>query len=425
MKSKGWAWVPTLYFAEGLPYVAVMTVSTIMYKRLGISNSEIAFYTAWLYLPWVIKPFWSPIVDILSTRRRWVIAMQWLIAAGFGSVALALPTSIFFSASLCAFWIVAFLSATHDIAADGFYMLGLNENRQSFFVDIRSLFYRLALVVGQGALVVFAGYLEARSSSANSAWMLIFFMISGAFLLLALYHSAVLPHPEADRRRDTRTVSDVVREFGATFRTFFTRKGIGIALAFMLLYRFPEAQLLKLISPFLLDSPQAGGLGLTTMQVGIAYGTVGTIGLMLGGIGGGILAAAGGLRRWLMPMAWSMSLTCLTFVYLSFHAPGSDSFAVVNICIFLEQLGYGFGGTAYMLYLMYFSEGEWKTSHYAMCTGIMALGMMLPGMAAGWLQETIGYGPFFIWTCVCCALTILVSSLVKVPADYGRAKRGS
>lgn len=417
MKSKGWAWVPTLYFAEGLPYVAVMTVSTIMYKRLGISNSEIAFYTAWLYLPWVIKPFWSPIVDILSTRRRWVIAMQWLIAAGFGSVALALPTSIFFSASLCAFWIVAFLSATHDIAADGFYMLGLNENRQSFFVGIRSLFYRLALVVGQGALVVFAGYLEARSSSANSAWMLIFFMISGAFLLLALYHSAVLPHPEADRRRDTRTVSDVVREFGATFRTFFTRKGIGIALAFMLLYRFPEAQLLKLISPFLLDSPQAGGLGLTTMQVGIAYGTVGTIGLMLGGIGGGILAAAGGLRRWLMPMAWSMSLTCLTFVYLSYaEAP---SLLTINICVFIEQFGYGFGFTAYMLYLIYFSEGEFSTAHYSICTGFMALGMMLPGMAAGWIEEMIGYRCFFIWTMVCCIATIGVTYLLDVNPSFG------
>lgn len=409
---KGWSWVPTLYFAEGLPYVAVMTVCTIMYKRLGVSNAEIAFYTAWLYLPWVIKPFWSPVVDIISTKRRWVLAMQWLIAAGLGAVALALPTPLYFSASLAAFWAVAFLSATHDIAADGFYMLGLDTERQSFFVGIRSMFYRLALVVGQGALVVLAGYLELRSGTRAQAWMWIFLLLSALFAVLAIYHSFALPVPEADVDRRSGSFRALAEEFGATFRTFFTRPGIVSALAFMLLYRLPEAQLLKLIAPFMLDSPEAGGLGLSTAQVGLIYGTVGTIGLMVGGITGGIVASRGGLKRWLMPMAWSMSLTCLVFVYLSLGGPGSTSVWTISACVLIEQVGYGFGATAYTLYLIHFSEGPWKTSHYAMCTGIMALGMMLPGMAAGWLQEIMGYGPFFIWTCVCCALTIWASHLV-------------
>lgn len=414
-----WTWVPSLYFAEGLPYVAVMTLSVIVYKRLGVSNTDIALYTSWLYLPWVIKPFWSPIVDIISTKRRWVVAMQWLLGIGFGAVALALPGSMFFQLSLAAFWIVAFLSATHDIAADGFYMLGLNQEQQAFFVGIRSTFYRIALVAGQGLLVIIAGLFEEIGGDISMAWAMVFGIVSLFFIIAAAYHSWIMPYPAADICHSRLTGKEVITDFFTTFRSFFTKRHIGIAVAFMLLYRLPEAQLIKLISPFLLDTPADGGLGLTTVQVGMVYGTVGIIGLTLGGIIGGMVASRGGLRRWLIPMAWSMSLTCLTFVYLA-YVP-DHSILTINICVFIEQFGYGFGCTAYTLYLILFSDGPRKTSHYAICTGIMALGMMLPAMAAGWIQDNIGYGPFFLWTMVCCVATIGVSYLLKLPEVNGKS----
>lgn len=416
-----WAWVPTLYFAQGLPYIAVMTLSVIMYKRLGISNTDIALYTGWLYLPWVIKPFWSPIVDIFSTKRHWIILMQWLVAIAFAGIAFTLPTTFFFSMTLAVFWMVAFVSATHDIAADGFYMLALSEHEQSFYVGIRSTFYRIASIAGQGALVVVAGYIEDHTGNIAGAWSAVFFILSALFLVFAIYHSWSLPKVEA-RKDDEKSgnIADVWREFGNVFAAFFRKKQVGIAILFMLLYRLPEAQLVKLINPFLLDPVEAGGLGLSTSDVGIVYGTVGIIGLTLGGIIGGVFAARQGLRFWLKPMAWSMSLTCLTFVYLSYAS--DPSLLAIKACVFIEQFGYGFGFTAYMLYLIYFSEGEFSTAHYSICTGFMALGMMLPGMAAGWIEDTIGYRMFFIWTMVCCIATIGVTYLLNINPEFGKKR---
>lgn len=407
-----WSWVPTLYLAQGLPYVAVMTVSVIMYKRLGISNTDIALFTGWLYLPWVIKPLWSPFVDILSSKRAWTVAMQVVLALGFAGIAFLLPGTAFFRTTLAMFWLVAFASATHDIATDGFYMLALDERGQSFFVGIRTTFYRVAVLVGQGGLVYLAGYMEETTGNIPLAWQWAMGVPAAFFLAAAIYHQAILPRPAADRSRHPEGgAAGILREFGDTFASFFRKPHIATALAFMLLYRFPEAQLVKLINPFLLDPAAAGGLGLTTRQVGIAYGTVGVAALMAGGIIGGIVAARGGLWRWIRPMAWAMSLTCLTFVYLSF-AP-APSFLVVNLCVFVEQFGYGFGTTAYTLYLIYYARGSRQTSHYAIATGFMALGMMLPGMAAGWIQEAVGYRMFFIWTMVCCAATIAVTYKLK------------
>lgn len=419
-----WAWISTLYFAQGLPYVAVMTLSVIMYKRLGISNTDIALYTGWLYLPWVIKPVWSPFIDIISTKRRWTLMMQWTLAASLAGIAFTIPTEMFFQLTLAVFWIVGFTSATHDIAADGFYMLALTGHQQSFYVGIRSTFYRIATVAGQGALVILAGSIETCTGDIPFAWSVAFGVLSVFFLMVSLYHGWALPRPVADSARDSsRSAHDVFREFVDTFRSFFRKKQIWAAVAFMLLYRLPEAQLVKLINPFLLDPVSEGGLGLSTKVVGFVYGTIGIIGLTSGGIVGGIMAARGGLRRWLKPMAWSMSLTCLTFVYLSYAT--EPSLLTINICVFVEQFGYGFGFTAYMLYLIYFSEGRHRTAHYSICTGFMALGMMLPGMAAGWLQETIGYRYFFIWTIVCCAATIGVCSILKIAPDFGLKKRGT
>lgn len=623
-KTTPWAWIPTLYFAQGLPYVAVMTISVIMYKRLGMSNTDIALYTGWLGLPWVIKPFWSPFVDIIKTKRWWTLTMQWFIAIALAGIAFTLPTDFYVQFTLAIFMLMGFASATHDIAADGYYMLALTEHEQSLYVGIRSTFYRIATVMGQGLLVILAGLIEMnsgleplkinvaadagkpavvaqlpqldnapengdatlhfitasqvvntsvkapetvmldstrsisfteyvsmmrdsvnnmnvrngfvkgsiitkglpvaqierRESSFRSwiretfgekreavtdniannivivpvklnrqpaqgenivlnvtykdgdqsikleqnrlstrfefnetnwnrpayllfeidhkltqpteasfigtsgniplAWLVVFVVLSVFFFIVVIYHSWILPKPAADSSQKETTAKGIVKGFIDAFKTFFTKMPFWqtvAAIGFMLLYRFPEAQLTKIIQPFLLDPVDKGGLGLTTGEVGLVYGTVGIIGLTLGGIIGGIAAAKGGLKRWLQPMAWSMSLTCLTFVYLSYAQ--DHSLLTVNICVFIEQFGYGFGFTAYMLYLIYYSEGEFKTSHYAICTGFMALSMML-GMVAGWLQETIGYRHFFVWTMICCVTTIGMAALVKVNPNFGR-----
>lgn len=623
-KTSPWAWIPTLYFAQGLPYVAVMTISVIMYKRLGMSNTDIALYTGWLGLPWVIKPFWSPFVDIIKTKRWWTLTMQWIIAIALAGIAFTLPTDFYVQFTLAIFMLMGFASATHDIAADGYYMLALTEHEQSLYVGIRSTFYRIATVMGQGLLVILAGLIEMNSGleplqikvaadasseavvadlpqfnaaaeddnvtlhfvtasqivrtsvkapesvmldsartvsfaeyasmmrdSVNNmnvrngfvkgavitkdipvaevvksesgfrswiretfgekrevvsdnitnniaivpvklnrqpapgetivlnvtykdgdqsikleqnrlstrfefnennwdkpaylffeidhkltqsteasfmgtsgniplAWLVVFVVLSAFFFVVVIYHSWILPKPAADSSHKETTARGIIKGFVDAFKTFFTKLPFWqtvAAIGFMLLYRFPEAQLTKIIQPFLLDPVDKGGLGLTTGEVGLVYGTVGIIGLTLGGIIGGIAAAKGGLKRWLQPMAWSMSLTCLTFVYLSYAQ--DHSLLTVNICVFIEQFGYGFGFTAYMLYLIYYSEGEFKTSHYAICTGFMALSMML-GMVAGWLQETIGYKHFFVWTMICCVTTIGMAALVKVNPNFGR-----
>lgn len=414
MKNKNpWSWIPTLYFAEGLPYVLVMTVSVIMYKNLGISNAEIAFYTSWLYLPWVIKPFWSPFVDLLKTKRWWITTMQLLIGAGLAGIAFFLPTTFFFQATLAVFWLMAFSSATHDIAADGFYMLALNESEQSLFVGIRNIFYRIATITGQGMLIVLAGMLEKWTGNIPYAWSLVFFVCAGLFIAIGLYHSYQLPKPTTDKGASLGSL-------GNLFKTFFQKKGIVLSLAFILLYRLGEAQLAKLASPFLLDSPEMGGLNLSTEQVGIVYGTIGVIALLTGGIIGGIVASKHGLKKWLWYMVAAMNVPNLVYVYLAFVQP--ENFWVISSCVAIEQLGYGFGFTAFMLYLMYVAQGPYQTAHYAICTGFMALGMMLPGMIAGYLQELMGYDWFFVWVCLCTIPGIILAGFLPIPKDFGKKK---
>lgn len=420
-RTSPWCWIPSLYFAEALPYVAVMTISVIMYKRLGISNTDIALYTSWLYLPWVIKPFWSPFVDLLKTKRWWVVTMQLLIGAGLAGIAFTIPMDYFFQATLAIFWLVAFSSATHDIATDGFYMLALDSHDQAFYVGIRSTFYRIATIAGQGLLVMLAGALESSTGKIPFAWSITFLIMAGLFLGLCLYHKFILPVPGSDKAAVTVTASTIFKEFFATFVSFFRKKQAVVAILFMLLYRFPEAQLVKLVNPFLIDPREAGGLGLTTSEIGLVYGTIGIIGLTLGGIIGGIVAAHGGLKKWLWPMALAITLPDLVFIYLSTALP--ESLLIINVCVFIEQLGYGFGFTAYMLYLIYFSDGEHKTAHYAICTAFMALGMMLPGMAAGWLQEQLGYEYFFWWVMGCCLITLAVTAFLKIDPAFGRKDR--
>jgi PAT family beta-lactamase induction signal transducer AmpG len=605
-----WSWIPTLYFAEGVPYVVAMSVAVIMYKRFGISNTNIALFTSWLYLPWVIKPFWSPFVDMIKTKRWWIITMQLFIGAGLAGVAFLIPMPFYFQATLAVLWLIAFSSATHDIAADGFYMLALDGSQQSFFVGIRSTFYRLAMITGQGLLIIIAGSLEsftglepmqftAESSKTTQtevvlqtqnysvpktdkmtfvafpsdlvlntnnispdslekikafaltenqtngfvtvenspvknnhkntgskfsapsplanfikthfgkttknvfagdgrvgnagivavrltkqpeqgktvvlnssfakgdksisiasgerfvfthenwdkptyivvqldyklkdqvksefkgisgniklAWSITFFILAGFFILFFIYHRFILPRPVSDHPTETHTVGDIFREFGRTFATFFGKPGVGFAIAFLLLYRLGEAMLVKMVSPFLLDAREIGGMGLTTGQVGLVYGTIGIIALTLGGITGGIAASRKGLKFWIWPMALSITLPQLVYVFLSTFMP--ENFIFIYISVAFEQFGYGFGFTAYMLFMIYFADGEHKTAHYAICTGFMALGMMLPGMIAGWLQELLGYNHFFIWVIFCAIPTMLLIPFLKIDRNYGK-----
>ena len=417
--SRPYLWVPSLYFAEGLPYVAVMTVSLILYKQLGLSNADITFYTSWLYLPWVIKPLWSPFVDVVKTKRWWILTMEVLIGAAFGGVAFTIPTSFWLQGSLFFFWVMAFSSATHDIAADGFYMLGLNAHQQTFYVGIRSTFYRLATIFGQGVLVMIAGNLQVVYRGAISySWSLMFYLVMGLFLGLWIWHCVSLPHPAEDAPRRDASAASIMRESLSTFVTFFQKPQWLVGVLFMLLYRMPEGLLAKVSSLFLVDSPSAGGLGLSPQEYGLVQGTVGVIGLTIGGILGGILASRDGLKKWLWPMVMAITLPDVVYVYLSYALP--SSLFVVNACVFVEQFGYGFGFTAYMLYLIYYSRGEFKTAHYAFCTAFMALSMMIPGLFAGALQELVGYRYFFIIVMACCAVTFIVTAFLKVDSGFGK-----
>lgn len=424
-----WAWVPTLYFAEGIPYFLVNTVSVMLFTRLGVPNSTMALFTGMLYLPWVIKPLWSPFVDVIRTKRWWIITMQVLLSLAFVGLTLSIPhpdasliaageTPVsLFSVMLCLFWLTAFASATHDVAADGFYMLALEGRQQSLFVGIRSLFYRLASVFGQGGLIALAGRLEIRSGNIPLAWQLTLLTASVIFALITLWHLFALPRVENEPLKEGRqSGADILRSFARSFATFFTKKGILLALLFMLIYRLPEAFLVKMLPPFLVQDSAVGGLGISTASVGVIYGTIGVIALALGGILGGFYAARFGLKRSLIPMVLAITLPDALYLWLSMAQP--DSLIWITVVIFIEQFGYGFGFTAYMLYLMHFAKGEYQTSHYALSTGFMALGMMLPGMAAGYIQEAVGYTGLFWLVMACCLLSIAITFIVRSTLEY-------
>ena len=408
LSSNPWAWVPTLYFAEGIPYFIVNVISVTMFKRLGMSNGDVAAYTALLYLPWVIKPLWSPFVDVIRTKRWWILAMQALVTVGFAALALSVSPDAFGLSIVC-FYIIAFASATHDIAADGFYLLALDERDQSLFVGIRSTFYRISSVFGQGVIVVLAGVLEERLGDIPAAWSLTIGGASLLFALLALWHLFSLP--KVEKTAHGKAPGDILKDFSRAWVTFFRKDGVWLAIVFMLLYRLPEALSVKMLTPFLLDSVQDGGLGLSTAASGLVYGTVGVIALTVGGILGGVFAASKGLRKSLWPMSLALALPCAVYLYMAVAQP--SAMWVVYLCVAFDQLGYGFGFTAYMLYMMRFSEGEFKTSHYAICTAFMALSMMLPGFFAGWLQEATGYVGFFTIVMLCCLATVSVTFFAR------------
>ena len=416
-KNKSWFWVPSLYYTEGLPYAFVMIVSVVMYKKLNISNSEIALYTSWLYLPWVIKPLWSPLVDIIKTKRFWIIFMQLLIGAGFAGIALTIPTTNMFKYTLAFFWLIAFSSSTHDIAADGFYMMGLTSHDQAWFIGIRNTFYRFAILTGQGLLVIIAGNMENLYNDVSLAWSIVFGISAIIFMIFAIYHKWILPHPSEDNNHEKLELNNVIKNFFKIFISFFKKPQIILAVSFILIYRFGEAQLVKIAPLFMLDTIEMGGLGLSTSEYGFIYGTLGMIMLTLGGITGGVLVAKNGLSYWIIWMALAMKLPDLVYVYMAYIQP--ENYYLISFFVATEQFGYGFGFTAYLLYMMMLSEGENKTANYAICTGFMALGMMIPGMFSGLLQETLGYKYFFNWVMLATIPGFILIKFLNINPNFG------
>lgn len=430
-------WIPTLYFAQGIPYFIVNNISVLMLAKMGVPNGQMALFTSLLYLPWMIKPFWSPFIDIVKTKRWWILAMQLVMSAAFILLTLTVPapdaTTIasgqtpisLFYITLMLFVVTAFASATHDIAADGFYMLALTQSQQAAWVGWRSTFYRLASIFGQGVLVWIAGTIEKESGDIPMSWRITLLVTALLFSSITIYHTFFIPRPASDTsviatEGETVNATTIFSEFARTFKTYFTKPGVLLAIVFMLLYRLPEAFLIKMCTPFLVAAQEKGGLGLSTQDVGWIYGGVGVFFLTAGGILGGTYASKLGLKKSLWMMAGFMTLPCATFVYLSMFQPTN----ILAICasLAIEQFGYGFGFTAYMLYMMYFSEGEFKTSHYAICTAFMAASMLLPGMVAGYIQEAIGYSNFFLMVMACCIATLVVTYFVdrKIDPNYGK-----
>jgi len=415
--SKPWYWIPVLNFASGLPYAIIISVSVILYKNLGISNEDIGIYTSLLYLPWVIKPLWSPFIDLYSTKRKWFLAMQLLISIAFLIVGLTIPLSNFFVLSLAVFWVAAFASASNDVASDGFYLLVLKKEQQSFFLGIRSTFYRLAMLSGNGLIVILGGYLEQKYGDKTKAWSYTMIFVGLLMTIITIYNYFFTPKKET-KPIEKELESTPKVSFGTVFVSFFQKKQIGLALSFILLFRLGESQLLKMLTPFLIDEKAVGGMGLTTQDVGIIYGTFGVISLTIGGILGGIVLSKGGLKKWMLPMILTMHLPIIGFILLSHFHPTSIYY--VYVTVICEQFGYGFGFAAFMMFLIYVAEGESKTSHYSIATGFMALGMMLPGMLSGYIQEYLGYGNFFIWVLCATIPGLILSQYLDYPKDFGK-----
>lgn len=415
--SKPWYWIPVLNFTSGLPYAIIISVSVIMYKNLGISNEAIGIYTSLLYLPWVIKPLWSPFIDLYSTKKKWFLAMQFIISIAFLIVGLTIQMNNFFLLSLSIFWVAAFASASNDVASDGFYMIALSKEKQAFFLGIRSTFYRLSLLTGNGLIVIIAGFLEEKYGDKTKAWSYTMIIVGLIMVAITIYNYFSTPKIETKNIEKNPESAQKI-SFGTVFYTFFKKKQIGLVLAFILLFRLGESQLLKMLTPFLIDEKSVGGMGLTTEDIGIIYGTFGVIALVIGGILGGIAISKGGLGKWMLPMILTMHLPIIGFILLSHFHP--ESIFYVYATIICEQFGYGFGFAAFMMFLIYVAEGESKTSHYSIATGFMALGMMIPGMLSGYIQEYLGYANFFIWVLCATIPGLILSRFLIFPKDFGK-----
>lgn len=417
---KPYAWVPSLYMGEALPFSAVMLLSLVMFKEMGMTDSQITLYTGWLGTPWVIKPIWSPIVDNLKTKRWWIVSMQFLMGVALAMVALTLPTAFWLKASLAVLMVIAFASATHDISADGFYIIALSDKDQELYVGVRNTFYRVGLVIGQGGLVLLVGYMQEGTFGAwlqpmLSSWMAVFIIMAALMVVLGVYHACMLPKVERSVH-ERFDIGEQVREFVKTLRVFVGKPHIVSALCFILLFRLPEGLLTKIVPLFLMRSADEGGLAMSDTDFGLIYGTLGVIGLLAGGLVGGWAVSRWGLKRCLWPLVMCITLPDVVYVYLS-YCP-TDNMWLVGSCVCVEQIGYGLGFAAYTLYLVTFSRGERSTAVFSICTAGQYLGgVMLPGMVSGLISENIGYQKFFLLIMLFCLVTFAVTAIVKIDED--------
>ena len=416
--TKPYAWVPSLYLGEALPYTAVMLLSVIMFKEFGLTDGEITVYTGWLGLPWVIKPIWSPIIDNMKTKRWWILSMQFVMGVALGLVAFTLPTSFWLQGSLALFMVIAFASSTHDISADGFYIIGLEDREQELYVGVRNTFYRIGMVIGQGGLVMLVGAMQdgffgSAFTGSATPWMTAFLILGGLMVLLSLYHSRMLPDVEHGVVNDTFDVKVQAHEFVNTLKVFLTKPHLISAVAFILLFRLPEGLLTKIVPLFLTRSKAEGGLELSNVDFGFISGTLRVIGLLAGGIIGGWAVSKWGLKRCLWPLVLSITVPDVVYVYLS--SVPTDNLWVIGSCLCFEQIGYGLGFAAYTLFLVTFSRGERSTSVFSICTAGQYLGgVMLPGMVSGLISENIGYQSFFILIMALCLVTFAVTAWAKI-----------
>jgi PAT family beta-lactamase induction signal transducer AmpG len=418
-----WRWIPTLYVAEGLPYALVMSVAAVLYKNLGVSNAKITLWISLLGWPWVLKPLWSPMVGILKTRRQWIWATQFLSGAMLAAVAFAIPAPHFFQLTLAIFALLAFNSATHDVAADGFYILALAEHDQAWFSGVRNTFYRVANIAAQGLLIILVGGWQKRTGNFAAAWAAAFALMAGIIFALGIYHRLILPRPAGDVAHPENSIGHFLSDFTGTFAAFFRKPKIITLLAFILLYRFGEAQLLGVSKLFLLDGRANGGLALTDGEYGWIYGTAGLIALLCGGLIGGFVVARHGLKCWLWPMLLAIHLPDAVFIWLAYSQP--ENLSLIGAGVAIEQFGYGFGFTAFMLYMIYIARGENATAHYALCTGFMALGLNLPMAWSGQLQEFLGYPHFFVWVILATIPSFIAALFIPLDAEFGKRSNSS
>jgi PAT family beta-lactamase induction signal transducer AmpG len=417
MKNKSYAWVPSLYLGEALPFSAVMLISVIMFQELGLADAQITYYTGWLGLPWVIKPIWSPIIDNMKTKRWWIVSMQFLMGVALALVAFTLPSAFWLQGTLAVFMLIAFASATHDISADGFYIIGLTDKDQELYVGVRNTFYRIGMVIGQGGLVLLAGYMQQGKfgdalQSLTSSWVAVFIILGVLMLLLGLYHAFILPKVETVVH-DRFDFMEQMREFWLTLKVFAAKPHIISALCFILLFRLPEGLLTKIVPLFLKRSTAEGGLAMNDVDFGLIYGTLGVIGLLLGGLLGGWIVSRWGLKKCIWPLVLCITLPDIVYVYLS-YCP-SESLWLIGSCVCAEQLGYGLGFAAYTLFLVHFSRGERSTAVFSICTAGQYLGgVMLPGMVSGLISDSIGYQNFFWLIMLLCLVTFAVTAWVKI-----------
>ena len=409
-------WVSVIYFAEGFPYTIVNLMSIIFLKDLGASN-ELIGLTSFLYIPWVLKGLWGPVVDIYSTKRKWILFTELFCTLLFLLLALGALGPQAIVISIAVFALIAFVSATHDTAIDGFYLDALDKDQQAFFVGVRSTAYKLAWLAGNGGLVFLAGFLaNERVINTNSdgtkifgdfqfsifgrafsfqapafGWAVAFAIAAFLFLLIYLFQLWYLPHPAPFSRGRDRNGAEA--DFFEAFKSYFTQRRIGWIVFYVLLFRLGDAFMLKMAPPFLMDNSSKGGLTLSTAQMGILYGTVGVVFLLAGGVLGGFVIAKQGLKKWMWPTALLQNSAIALYWLLAKYRPGIEWVYVVNS---FEQFSYGLGVSAYTVFLMRTVRPEFKASHYAITTAFMAAGILLPGVMSGYLQVRMGYEGYFL-----------------------------